>query len=52
MKKHFKAMATLTDGTKEFDVTIYSMYNTKEEAQDGIKNFSSKGYSIVKTWVE
>ena len=52
MKKYYKAMATLTDGTKEFNVTIYSMYKTPEEAQKGIENFSKKGYNILKTWIE
>ena len=52
IKKYFKAMATLTDGEKEFDVTIYSKYTTEEAAQKGIDNFSIKGYNIVKTWIE
>ena len=52
MKKYYKAMATLTDGERKFEVTIYSMYKTEEEAQKGIENFSSKGYTILKTWIE
>ena len=52
MKKYFKAMATLTDGKKEFDVTIYSKYTTEEAARKGIDSFLIKGYNVVKTWIE
>lgn len=53
MKKQvFMAMATLTDGVKEWDVTIYSGYETTEEAEAGIVRFAAHGYNIVKTWIE
>ena len=52
MKKEYKAMATLTDGVKEWDLIIYSNYNTIEEAIDGVYRFASHGYNIVKVWIE
>ena len=51
-KQSFKAMATLTDGAREWDVTIYSGYETAEEAEAGIARFAAHGYNVVKTWVE
>ena len=52
MEKTYKAIATLTDGVKEWDVIIYSYYKTIEEAIDGVSRFASHGYNIVKVWVE
>ncbi len=52
MKKLFRAMATLTDGSKEWNVCIYSQYKSESEAKDGIARFSTHGYNIVKTWIE
>lgn len=42
----------MTDGTKEWDVIIYSMYETIEEAEEGIKRFSFKGYNVIKAWID
>ena len=52
MKKYFKAMATLTDGSREWNVCICSQYKSEAEAAEGISCFASHGYSIVKTWIE
>ena len=52
MKKEYKAIATLTDGVKEWDVIIYSYYKTIEKAIDGVSRFASHGYNIVKAWIE
>ena len=53
MKKRFyKAVATITDGSRVWDVVIYSRYESLEEAQRGISRFSSHGYNILKTWIE
>ena len=52
MEKYYKAIATLTDGGKEWDVIIYSLYKTIEEANDGIASFAAYGYNIVKVWIE
>ena len=51
-RKYYKAMATVTDGSREWDVCIYSLYKTEQEAADGISRFASHGYNIVKTWIE
>lgn len=51
-KRYYKATATLTDGVREWDVIIYSLYESEEEALEGIKRFTSKGYNIVKTWID
>lgn len=48
----YKAMATLSDGEREWDVTIYSGYESADEAGAGISRFASRGYNIVKTWIE
>ena len=45
----YKAIATFTDGTKEWDVIIYSQYKTMRDALDGVKRFTSKGYNVVMT---
>ena len=52
MKKEYKAIVTLTDCVKEWDVIIYSYYKTIEEAIDGVSRFASHGYNIVKVWIE
>ena len=52
MKKEYKAIATVTDGEREWDVVIYSLYKTIEEANDGISRFAAHGYNIVKAWIE
>lgn len=50
--KRYKAIATLTDGVREWDVTIYSDYESVAEAGAGISRFASHGYNIVKAWIE
>lgn len=52
MKKEYKAIATVTNGEREWDVVIYSLYKTIEEANDGISRFAAHGYNIVKAWIE
>ena len=52
MKKTYKAVATVTDGERQWNVVIYSGYKTVEEANNGISRFASHGYNIVKVWVE
>ena len=52
MKKDYKAIVTVTDGEREWDVVIYSLYKTIEEANDGISRFAAHGYNIVKAWIE
>ena len=52
MKKGYKAIATVTDGEREWDVVIYSLYKTIGEANDGISRFAAHGYNIVKAWIE
>ncbi len=51
MKKFYKAMATITDGTRKWNICIYSGYKTIEEANNGINKFSEK-YNVVESWVE
>lgn len=52
-KKYYTAKAILMgDNGKQFEVTIYSLYETEEEANEGIKRFCSHGYEIVNTWIE
>ena len=48
----YKAIATLTDGTREWDVIIYSQCKTMRDALDGIKRFTSKGYNVVMIIIE
>ena len=48
----YKAIATFTDGTKEWDVIIYSQYKTMRDALDGVKRFTSKGYNVVMIRIE
>ena len=52
MKKQYKAIATVTDGIKEWNVIIYSLYETIEDAEEGIKNFKKHGYNVIKAWIE
>lgn len=52
MKKTYKAMATVTDGKREWDVCIYSSYESEDEAMDGILRFVRIGFNVVKTWIE
>ena len=52
MKKTYKAIATVANGEREWNVVIYSGYKTAEEANNGISRFASHGYNIVKAWVE
>ena len=35
-KRYYKAVATVTDGARVWDVVIYSHYESMEEAQAGI----------------
>ena len=51
-KRYYKAVATITDGARVWDVVIYSGYESMEEAQAGIENFASHGYNVLKTWIE
>ena len=48
----YKAIATLKDGTREWDVIIYSQYKTIRDALDGVQRFTSKGYNIVNIRIE
>ena len=52
MKKTSKAIGTVTNGEREWNVVIYSGYKTAEEASNGISRFASHGYNIIKAWVE
>lgn len=52
MKKYYAAVATVTDGEKEWDIRIYSHYESYDEAVEGIKRFMSHGYDVIKVWVE
>lgn len=40
MKKTFTAIAKVTDGKKEWDVTIYTGYKTMTEATEGASRFA------------
>ncbi len=51
--EYYKAKAIVrVDGGKRVTVTIFSHYETKEEANEGIERFVELGYDIVKAWVE
>lgn len=39
-KKFFTAFAIVNNGEREWEVVIYSHYETREEAEDGIKRFA------------
>ena len=49
MKKHYTAIATVTDGKSVWDVTISSHYESYTAAVNGIKAFSRHGYNVVET---
>lgn len=51
-KKNWTAKAIVLNNGDQIEVTIYSMYDSEEEAYEGIKRFVAHGYDIVKTWVE
>lgn len=51
-KRYYKAVATVTDGVRVWDVVICSHYESLEEAQAGIDSFAAHGYNILKTWIE
>lgn len=44
MKRFFTAFAIVNNGEREWEVVIYSLYETREEAEDGIKRFA-KNYA-------
>ena len=48
----YKAVATLSDGDREWDVTIYSQSESEEAAKAGLVRFASHGYNIVKSRIE
>lgn len=48
----YTAIARMSDGKTEWDVTIYSMYNSVLEALDGAKRFCEKystGHPVIKS---
>ena len=57
----YKAIAFLTNGKRDWEVTIYSGYKTKTEAHDGIEKFKKHydhtapfrivGFAVNKTTV-
>ena len=52
-KKYYKAKAIIrNDEGKQIEIGIYSLYESEEEANEGIKYFASHGYDIVKAWIE
>lgn len=57
-KKYFTAKAALVDNEgKEFEVTIYSLYESREEAEQGVARFLARSRNVtvtkvVKTWIE
>lgn len=52
-KKYFTAKALLLNNEgREFEVTIYSMYESIEEAEQGIKRFLTHGYNVKMVWIE
>ena len=44
---YYEAIATLTDGCRTWDVTIYSHYLSVIEAAKDVERFASHGYNIV-----
>ena len=48
---HFKAIATINENGKIYEVCIYSLYKTIEEAKTGIENFK-KHYNILDARIE
>ena len=52
-KKYYKAKAIIrNDEGKQIEINIFSLYESEEEANEGIRRFTSHGYDIVKTWIE
>lgn len=51
-KTMYKAIATLTDGVREWYVIIYSQYKTMQDALDGVQRFTSKNYNVVNIRIE
>lgn len=51
MKKTFTAIAKVTDGKKEWDVTIYTGYKTMTEATEGAyyfaKNYENTSIKVI-----
>ena len=55
MKKYYKAVATVKNNERVWDICIYGMYNTVEEANEGIRCFAKKMLGcvdVIKAWVE
>lgn len=50
--KRYTAKALILIEGKEMEITIYSLYESEEEAKEGIKHFAAHGYNILKTWIE
>lgn len=55
-KKLFTATATVRNAEREWNVVIYSRYETPEEAQDGInrfkRNYEGTEITVVKTEIK
>ena len=51
-KRYYKAVATVTDGARAWDVVIYSRYESLEEALAGVSRFATNGYDILKICIE
>ena len=52
-KKYFAAKAVLVNNEgREFEVTIYSMYESIEEAEQGIERFLTHGFNVKMVWIE
>ncbi len=43
----FKAIATVRNGARVFDVVIYSRYETIEEAMASVASFTAHGYDVL-----
>lgn len=50
--KFYRAIATLADGDKRWDVVIYSGYKSMEEALEGARQFATHDYTIVRIQIE
>ena len=50
--KKYKAKALILIEGKEMEITIYSLYESEEEAKEGIRHFAAHDYNILKTWIE
>lgn len=55
-KKFYTATATVRNAEREWDVVIYSHYETEAEAQDGINRFKRRyegtAITVVKTEIK